>query len=309
MSEEQRKRPNGLESNRKTPPVRADAGGRRAARERGANDGRGGTARREAIVELVRARGFASIDDLSRRFRVTPQTIRRDINALSAEGTLARYHGGTGLPTGSTRNIAYADRRVAQFEAMVAIARAVAARVPDHASLIINIGTTTEAVARALAGHRGLRVVTNNLNVAVTLAAQSDFEVSIAGGVVRNADGGVVGGSAADYIGQFRVDIAIMGISGIGPDGALLDFDPREVRVAQAILDSARTVFLCADHTKFGRNAMVRVADVDRVDALFTDRPPPPPIARRLAEAGVAVHVAPTGEPGTDEPAPDAPGA
>jgi len=290
MSRDQRKRPNELESNRK-------AGAETAAEARPAADDRsGGGARRRAIVELVRARGFASIEDLARRFRVTPQTIRRDINALSAQGALARYHGGTGLPTGSTRNMAYAERRVAQFEEKEAIARAVARRIPDHASLIINIGTTTEAVARALTAHRGLRVVTNNLNVAVALAAQSDFEVSIAGGVVRNADGGVVGGSAADYIGQFRVDIAIMGISGIGLDGALLDYDPREVRVAQAILDSARTVFLCADHTKFGRSAMVRVADIDRVNALFTDRAPPPPLARRLAAANVAVHVA--GVPG-----------
>jgi len=254
----------------------------------------GGDRRRE-IVEAVQARGFATIEDLARRFRVTPQTIRRDINRLSEEGRLARYHGGAGLPTGSTRNLAYAARQVAQLAEKEAIARAVTAEVPDHSSLIINIGTTTEAVARALIHHQGLRVITNNLNVASFLAAQSDFEVIIAGGLVRNADGGVVGTTTVDFIGQFRVDLAIIGISGIDFDGALLDFDHREVRVAQTILDNARRVFLVADHTKFGRNAMVRLAGMERVDALFTDRPPPPELAPVLRDAGVEVHVARVG--------------
>lgn len=251
----------------------------------------GGDRRRE-IVEAVQARGFATIEELARRFRVTPQTIRRDINRLSEEGQLARYHGGAGLPTGSTRNLAYAARQVAQLGEKEAIARMVAAEVPDHSSLMINIGTTTEAVARALVHHRGLRVITNNLNVATNLAAATEFEVIIAGGVVRNADGGVVGTATVDFIAQFRVDIAIIGISGIDRDGALLDFDHREVRAAQTILDCARHVFLVADHTKFGRNAMVRLAGMDRVDALFTDRAPPPEMAAMLAEAGVALHVA-----------------
>lgn len=251
-----------------------------------------GSDRRREIVELVTARGFATIEDLARRFHVTPQTIRRDINRLSEEGQLARYHGGAGLPTGSTRNLAYAARQVAQLAEKEAIARAVAAEVPDHSSLMINIGTTTEAVARALAHHRGLRVITNNLNVAASLASSTDFEVIIAGGVVRNADGGVVGTATVDFIAQFRVDIAIIGISGIDPDGALLDYDHREVRAAQTILDCARRVFLVADHTKFGRNAMVRLAGMDRVDALFTDRPPPRYFRDILEAAGVDLHIA-----------------
>src|SRR3546814_8516283 len=97
----------------------------------------------------------------------------------------------------------------------LAIGRRVAAEIPDDSSLFINIGTTTEAVARALLEHSGLRVITDNLNVAQILTGNPTFEVIIAGGVVRNRDGGIVGESATDLIQQFRVDIGVIGLSGI----------------------------------------------------------------------------------------------
>jgi DeoR family glycerol-3-phosphate regulon repressor len=177
------------------------------------------------------------------------------------------------------------------------IARLVARAIPNRSSLFINIGTTTEAVAGALLDHVELRVVTNNLHVASLLSANPSFEVIITGGLVRSRDRGIVGEAALDLIRQFRVDYGIIGISGIDLDGALLDFDYREVRAAQAIIENSREVLLVADHSKFGRNAMVRLGDIGQIDALFTDEPPPPPLAERLAAAGVALHVAgPAGE-------------
>ena len=247
--------------------------------------------RRRAIVEVVRRQGFAAIEALAQRFAVTPQTIRRDINELSAEGALQRFHGGAGLPS-SVENLAYPARQVLCLEEKARIARLAARHVPDNASLFINIGTTTEEVAKALLQHHGLSVVTNNLNVAGILAGKPDFRLIVTGGVVRSHDRGLVGEATIDLIQQFKVDIGIIGISGIDTDGALLDFDYREVRVAQAILENSRQIFLTADHTKFGRNAMVRLGSIEQIDALFTDRPPPPPLADRLREAEVEVHVA-----------------
>ena len=116
------------------------------------------------------------------------------------------------------------------------IAREVAANIPDGSSLFIDIGTTTEAIARALLDHRELRVVTNNLNVASILTAKDDFTVIIAGGEIRNRDGGIVGEATRDFIGQFRMDYGVIGISGIDSDGSLLDFDYHEVKIAQAII-------------------------------------------------------------------------
>jgi DeoR family glycerol-3-phosphate regulon repressor len=247
--------------------------------------------RQERILDLVRRQGFVAIETLAQHFAVTPQTIRRDINELCDQTLLQRYHGGAGLPS-SVENLAYDRRRVIAPEEKRRIAEITAAQIPDHASLFINIGTTTEAVARALLAHRDLRVITNNLNVANILAGNPDFEVIIAGGVVRSRDRGIVGAAAVDTIKQFKVDYAVIGISGIEADGSLLDFDYREVRVAQAIIDNARKVFLAADHTKFGRAPMVRLGHLRQIDALFTDHPIPRGMEDVFAEAEVEVHVA-----------------
>lgn len=247
--------------------------------------------RHDEIIDLVRRQGFASIEALARHFSVTPQTVRRDINRLCTLGLLRRYHGGAGLPS-SVENLAYHARRGLWRRQKQAIAELAAAAIPDDASLFINIGTTTEEVAKALMDHRGLRVITNNLHVAATMSPNADFEVILAGGVVRARDGGIVGEATLDLIRQFKLDFGIIGISGIDEDGSLLDFDYREVRVAQAIIENSRRVILVADHTKFDRRAMVRLGRMAQVDDLFTDRPPPPAMADMLREAGVRVHTA-----------------
>ena len=109
------------------------------------------------------------------------------------------------------------------------IAALVAEHVPDHASVFITIGTTTEEVARALADRAGMRIITNNLNVAWMLRGRENCEVIIAGGVVRQRDGGITSEATIDFIRQFKVDFSIVGISGIDEDGSLLDFDYHEV--------------------------------------------------------------------------------
>lgn len=247
--------------------------------------------RQEHILELVRRHGFVSIEALAQQLSVTPQTIRRDINELCADALLQRYHGGAGLPS-SVENLAYSTRQVLCLEEKARIARAMARHVPDQASLFINIGTTTEEVAKALLDHTGLRVITNNLNVATILSGKADFEVIVAGGVVRARDRGIVGEATIDLIRQFKVDYGIIGISSIESDGSLLDFDYREVRVAQTIIRHSRKVYLAADHTKFGRNAMVRLGEMSQIAALFTDQAPPVAMRAMLSAAGTKVFVA-----------------
>jgi DeoR family transcriptional regulator, glycerol-3-phosphate regulon repressor len=247
--------------------------------------------RHEQIIALVRQRGFVTIEDLAQRFQVTVQTIRRDLAQLSDAGHVSRFHGGAGLPS-SVQNIDYSARKVLNLNEKRCIAKLVAQHIPPHSSLFINIGTTTEAVARELLNHEDLRFITNNLNVALLLAANPQFRVVIAGGTVRNRDGGVVGQSANDMIAQFRVDYAVIGISGIDEDGTLLDYDYDEVRAAQTIVRNARQVFLVADHTKFSRRPMVRAGSITEVSALFTDKPVPEPIRALLDSHEVMVHVA-----------------
>ena len=180
--------------------------------------------RQHDILNLARERGYVSIDELAQAFAVTPQTIRRDINQLAEQGLLRRTHGGAASEASSTQNTAYAMRAGQMREEKQRIAEAVAAHVPDHASLFISIGTTTEAIARELLKRKGLKVITNNLHVAAQLSSKADFEVLVAGGTVRS-DGGVVGQATVDFIQQFKVDFALIGISGIDEDGSLLDFE------------------------------------------------------------------------------------
>jgi DeoR family glycerol-3-phosphate regulon repressor len=253
--------------------------------------------RQVELLDAVRQSGAMTVDALAERFGVTMQTVRRDINLLAEAGLLARYHGGARMPGSTTENVAYRQRQRMHEPAKGAIAQAVAARVPDGSSLIVNIGTTTEAVAHALVRHKGLRVITNNLNVASTLSRGADCEVIVAGGLVRASDGGIVGEAAVEFMSQFRVDIGLIGISGIEADGTLRDFDYREVTVARTIIAQSRQVWLVADVSKFNRPAMVRLGSLDQIDMLFTDAQPPDPFPALLAEAGVDLVVAGTKPP------------
>ena len=248
--------------------------------------------RQARLLATVRQQGSATVEALAAQLGVALQTVRRDLQRLADAGLLARFHGGVRLPASSTENLAYRERQRLHQAGKQAIARAVAQMVPPGASLFLNIGTTTEAVARALLQHQGLRVVTNNLQAAAILCDNPSCEVIVAGGLVRHHDQGVVGETAVEFISQFRVDIGLVGISGIDADGSLRDFDLREVKVAQAIMRASRQVWLAADHSKFLRPAMVAMGRLDQVHTLFTDRPPPAEFAKLLIEAGTGCVVA-----------------
>ncbi|HYP85085.1 DeoR/GlpR family DNA-binding transcription regulator [Variovorax sp.] len=244
------------------------------------------------LLDTVRARGAITVDELADMLGVTLQTVRRDVQRLADAGLLTRFHGGVRVPSSTTENIGYQQRESLHALGKARIAQAVAAKVPDGCSLILNIGTTTEAVAKALLRHRGLRVITNNLNVANILTGNPDCEVIVAGGTVRARDRAIVGEPTVDFIRQFKVDIAVIGISGIEADGSLRDFDLREVKVAQTIIAQAREVWLVADASKFNRPAMVQLAELSQIDCLFTDAPPPQPFPELLEQAQVRCEIA-----------------
>lgn len=242
--------------------------------------------RHAEIIQMAKDNGRVLVDELATHFNVTPQTIRKDLNDLCDQRLLSRIHGGALFPSG-IENMEYEARRKIAAEEKDAIGRAAARLIPDNASLFINIGTTTEAVSTALLDHSGLMVITNNINVANRMRIYPSMEVVIAGGVVRGADGGIVGEAAVDFIRQFKVDYAVIGASAIDHDGALLDFDFREVKVAQAIIANARHVILVADQTKFERTAPVRIGHLSQVNTFITDRCDIPSVRRICQEAEV----------------------
>ena len=248
--------------------------------------------RHDRILQLVRENGFMPIEELARLLDVTPQTIRRDINQLCEADLLRRYHGGAALGN-SVENEDYFARKGKLQSEKAHIADMLVEHIPDHASLFMSIGTTVEAAAMALTGsHKGLRVITNNIHVASIMSANPDFTVMITSGTVRASDGGITGVATLDFINQFKVDYAILGVSGVETDGSLLDFDYREVRVAQAMMANARHSYLIADHSKFGRNALVRMGHISEFNALFTDERPPEAIMKQMEEHGIRMFLA-----------------
>lgn len=248
--------------------------------------------RHTEILDIARRDRRVTVEGLADYFSVTHQTIRRDLSELAEAGRLERVHGGAVLPSGIT-NIGYEDRRGLNESGKAGIARACAAEIPEDASIFINIGTSTEAVARQLIHHRNLLVVTNNINVANILAANPDCQVIVTGGTLRRSDGGLVGDLATQTIMQFKFDLAVIGCSAIDQEGDLLDFDIQEVNVSKSIIRQARRTFLVADHSKFQRTAPGRITSLADIDVFFTDASPGPTLTRLCGEWGTEVVVAP----------------
>lgn len=237
--------------------------------------------RQQALLAYIRSEGKGQVDLLAKSFRVTPQTIRRDLNILCSLRLLLRVHGGALAPGGAAEseqlvNLDYHTRRLLAFEAKGTIGKLAASIIPNDASLFINIGTTTECVAQHLTDHLGLFVITNNINIANTLRRNKSIKVMTAGGLVRHEDGGIVGDATEDFVNQFKVDYAVIGCSAIEADGTLLDFDVREVKVTQAIISNARSVILVSDSSKFERKAPARLGSIGQVNFFITDKTPQP---------------------------------
>lgn len=246
--------------------------------------------RQNKILALARELGKVEVDELSASFSVSPQTIRKDLNELCDRQLLQRIHGGAIVGSG-IENVSYEARRLLAPAAKRAIGKKAAELIPDNSSLLINIGTTTEQVAQALGNHRGLLVITNNVNAVAIMKNFLGVELIIAGGQVRRSDGGIVGDAAVEFINQFKADYAVIGVSAIDADGSLLDYDFREVRVAQAIIRNARHVILVTDAMKLERSAPIRIGHISQINTLVIDENVSQKLADICAASGVAVVV------------------
>ena len=247
--------------------------------------------RQKFILGQISERGFVTISKLSGALGVSEQTVRRDLAALADRGLVSKVHGGAGLPHAPS-DVGYDARRSRFAAEKQRIARSLAGRIPDGATLFIDIGTTMAAVAEALLGHRQLTVITNHLTVATILSRRTEFQVILAGGILRHNDHATTGEATREFLERFRVGYGIFGIGGIGPDGDLLDFDFRDIGVSTAAMKISRRKFVALDHSKFETEAMVRIGTLGDIDALFTDAPPPERVGRLLDGLGVELVVA-----------------
>ena len=196
---------------------------------------------------------------------------------MSDNEFLVRTHGGA-YYSSWVKNFAYNSRKNLASDEKNKIANAVAKIIPNDSSVILNIGTTTERVAELLLAHKGLKVITNNVNIVNIFSHSDDAKVWLAGGKVRKADSAVIGEDPTYFIRQFKVDYAVVGVAAIGNDGLLMDFDRREVIVSRAIFESCRKLILVADDTKFERSAPMVISNISEVDILVTNNLPSPEI-------------------------------
>ena len=203
---------------------------------------------------------------------------------------MRRGLGGLTLPAANA-NLPYEARQVQHLEGKHRIAAAVAAHIPDGASVAIGLGTTPHQVALALRRHRGLRVVTNSLRVVFALAGSDGLEIAVAGGFLRPADLDVVGEAAVRCFNGLKTDFAVFGVGGIDADGMLLDFDPAEVAAREAMRLNCRQSLLVADASKFGRAAMARGGRLADMDHLFIDERPSAAFRSLLRMAKPEVHL------------------
>ncbi len=246
--------------------------------------------RQNKILSLAREQGRVDVEELSTSFNVSPQTIRKDLNELCDKQLLQRIHGGAIVGSG-IENVSYEARRLLAPGPKQAIGKRAAELIPNNSSILINIGTTTEQVAHALSNHRGLLVITNNINAVEIMKNFLGVELIIAGGQVRRSDGGIVGDAAVDFINQFKADYAVIGVSAIDDDGSLLDYDFREVRVAQAIIKNSRHIILVTDFMKLSRTAPIRIGNISQISTIVIDEELPKKLQDICLQNGVSVIV------------------
>jgi len=250
--------------------------------------------RQDKILKLVRELGYVSIDQLSAQFGVSQQTVRRDIIFLDSQNLVRRHHGGAGLPPGTDR-LAYPNRKGRNAVAKEMIGRLIASKIPNGASLFIDIGTTMAAVAEALVSHQNLKIITNHIDVVYTLCERTDFEIILTGGLVRNRDRAIWDESTAEFLRRFRVDYGVFGVGSLTDDGQLLDYHYRDAQASRAAMEIARVKFAGFDHSKLNASALMPFAHVAELDAIFTDRMPAKDVQQLIADNGADIFVAGNG--------------
>ena len=262
--------------------------------------------RQQKIAELVAGSGRVSVTLLAERFRITTETVRRDLATLENAGTVRRVHGGAvAADRFSTTEESINVRAIQRPDQKRRIAEAALAMVPQTStgSILIDAGSTTEVLADLLsrrtavepsAGDSGaeLVVITHAVPIAARLSSTPGIALQILGGRVRGLTQAAVGQATVEAAHRLRPDVAFIGTNGIHPSFGLSTPDPEEAAVKAAFVRSARRIVVLADSTKLDAETLVQFASLKDLDTLITDSEPSPELAAALTEAGVEVVIA-----------------
>ena len=244
------------------------------------------SSRQRAILELIRDEEVTRVSQIAARLGVSDETVRRNIKALVDGGLLTRSHGGVEIAAAAVE-APFRRRMRVQAAAKRAVAEAVAARISDGQTLMIDTGSTTAYVAQALAARQALKVVTNSLEIARHLLGRNDNRVYLAGGEVRPDLSAAVGAEAERFVRGFRADVAILSIGGVDRRAGFTDFDLDEARIARAMAERSDVRIVAADASKFGRRGHVAICEPSEIEILATDAPPAEDVRAWLELLGV----------------------
>ena len=248
--------------------------------------------RRRLLLDLIARQGFATLDELVKALDVSESTVRRDLEALDLAGSVKRTYGGA-VYSGEVRTMpALEDRAGSAALEKQAIGRATAALIEDGDSVLLDGGTTTLEVARALLG-RPLQVVTNSLPIAQLLTASKDIDLIMIGGYIYPRTGVALGPLAMATVQGIRVRKAILGAGGVVADG-IYNSNLLLVETERRMMACGQEVIIVADRSKFGRLALARLCGLEEVQRFVTDSGLLPEDQRMLAKAGVSLHLAPS---------------
>lgn len=241
------------------------------------------------MIATLARNGEVAVADLARRFTVSEMTIRRDLEALEADGTARRIRGGAISAVSRSYEPPLALRTTEAAPAKQAIGRAAVALIADGETAVVDSGTTTLDLAKALHGRRAVTVVTPSLLVAGELGNETDMRVLVTGGWLRHGEMSLVGAGAEEYFADVNCDVAFIGVAGIDVEKGLTEYNLDDTKVKRAAIASARRLVVLADAAKIGRVAFATVAPLARVDVLVTDAAADDPLSRALSDHGAEI--------------------
>jgi len=228
--------------------------------------------RQAEILACVERDGEVSVPELAERFRVSAETIRRDLAQLAATGALQKVHGGARRLRLQAEG-SFEERMSEQSAEKALIARKLRGLISPGDTVFIDIGTTTLACAKALADVQRLTVITNSLHIARVLGG-GQARVYLLGGIFAPDNGETVGPMALEQIAQFQADYAVIGVAALDAEAGAMDADFDEAAVARAMCARASRTIVVAGSAKFGKRALHRVCRLEEIDTLISDRAP-----------------------------------
>jgi len=245
--------------------------------------------RRREILEVLHRDGRVLVKDLARRFRISQITIRKDLEFLDGQGVIQRTHGGA-LPVqgGALLDPTLREKEKLHRKQKIQIAQAAARLVEEGQSVLLDSGTTTTAIARALKDMAQLTVITNALNIAAELAG-THIEVILTGGMLRKNSFSLVGPLAERNLRQLSADVLFLGVDGFDTKAGLFTPNLLESEVNRAMVEVSRRTIAVCDSSKFGRRSLCNIMPVTAVQEVITDKQIPKDDLEALKEAGVKV--------------------